>query len=452
MPDWIFKQTASHVMLLAILVFVGGTWLGVLLIRPILRFFALKQADSERPRQCRAVMLRRVLRPASRLAGRGRVSKPDRRRKTCLWRGTRACRCLWRDFIDVYPATLAAELQGDLKKYCLVTIEKDWPQQQKGKMPMAGSAAIRSFLKRLRAFEPKTERESTLHKMVIDTVEKARDLRRERVYSVGVGLPGILWYVVLIGAMINIGFIYLFDLRFLNVLLLGGLLSFFIATVIGLIVVMDRPLSGPSSVPPDAFVTLYECGHGWSWQVNGPTSGKRTLSWPNSKVHQLEGTTYVDAILENEAIPPRPALPVLHDRRHHDHIPAHSPARQRNSGDANRRVESHRPVYRGTGTITLESSLGGFHVLDLDNETWVLERRQIWASEMSIDVGSKRESVLTSIWAGEGLIFFFQTKVSGTGKVVLATRGPIEVIELEKGKKVVAEGQYVVARHTPGSR
>jgi uncharacterized protein (AIM24 family) len=64
---------------------------------------------------------------------------------------------------------------------------------------------------------------------------------------------------------------------------------------------------------------------------------------------------------------------------------------------------------------------------------------------MSIDVAFKREGFLTGLWAGEGLIFL-QTKVSGSGKVVLATRGPIEMIELEKGKKVVAEGQYVVAR------
>lgn len=257
MPDWIFEQTALHVMLLAILVFVGGTWLGVLLIRPILRFFALKQADwnglVSAVLSCFGVFYGLLL---GLLAVAAYQNQTDVEKlvsgEALVLAG------VYGELVDVYPETLAAELQGDLKQYCLVTIEKDWPQQQKGKMPMAGSVAMRSFLKRLRAFEPKTERESTLHKTVIDTVEKARDLRRERVYSAGIGLPGILWYVVLIGAVINIGFVYLFDLRFLNVLLLGGLLSLFIATVIGLIVVMDRPLSGPNSVPPDAFVTLYK--------------------------------------------------------------------------------------------------------------------------------------------------------------------------------------------------
>lgn len=162
------------------------------------------------------------------------------------------------------------------------------------------------------------------------------------------------------------------------------------------------------------------------------------------EVNQLEGTTYVDAILENESI--RAEAGALCYMTGDITITSRLIPQLGSAIRAMLTDESiHRPVHTGTGTITLESSLGGFHVLDMENEAWVLERGSYWASEMSIDVGSKRESVLTSIWAGEGLILL-QTKVSGTGKVVLATRGPIEVIELEKGRKVVAEGQHVVAR------
>jgi hypothetical protein len=93
---------------------------------------------------------------------------------------------------------------------------------------------------------------------MIASLEKLRDIRRERLYSVRLGLPGILWYVVLVGAVINVCFVYLFDLRLFNLLLLGGILSFFIATVIGLILVMDQPMRGPRGIPPDAFVTVHE--------------------------------------------------------------------------------------------------------------------------------------------------------------------------------------------------
>jgi uncharacterized protein (AIM24 family) len=105
----------------------------------------------------------------------------------------------------------------------------------------------------------------------------------------------------------------------------------------------------------------------------------------------------------------------------------------------------HRPTYTGTGIVTLESSLGGFHVIELNNETWILEKGIYWASEGSVNVSFYREGVMTSFWAGEGLIYL-QTKVKGTGKVVLTTRGPIEEMTLEQGQRLSCDGPYVVAR------
>lgn len=105
----------------------------------------------------------------------------------------------------------------------------------------------------------------------------------------------------------------------------------------------------------------------------------------------------------------------------------------------------YRPTYTGTGIITLESTLGGFHVLPLQGESWILERGAYWASEGAVDVKFHREKMITGLWAGEGLVYL-QTKVKGQGQVVLTTRGPTEEIILEKGQELVAEGNYVVCR------
>ena len=105
----------------------------------------------------------------------------------------------------------------------------------------------------------------------------------------------------------------------------------------------------------------------------------------------------------------------------------------------------YRPTYTGTGIITLESSLGGFHVIELKGESWILERGAYWASEGRVDLSFHRENLMTALWAGEGLVYL-QTKVSGYGKVAVTTRGPIEEITLPRGKKLVAEGMYVIAR------
>lgn len=162
------------------------------------------------------------------------------------------------------------------------------------------------------------------------------------------------------------------------------------------------------------------------------------------KVHHLEGTQYVDAHLNNETIRTESgALCYLNGdiTIHSKLIPSLGELVKSLLADE----AIYRPTYTGTGVITLEATLAGFHVLDLAEETWVLEPGTYWASEERVNVSFHRESLLTSMWAGEGLIYL-QTKVRGPGKVVVTTRGPIEGIQLEKGKKVVAEGKYVICR------
>ena len=105
----------------------------------------------------------------------------------------------------------------------------------------------------------------------------------------------------------------------------------------------------------------------------------------------------------------------------------------------------YRPTYVGTGVITLESTLGGFHVLDLNGESWILERGAYWASDGDVDVSYHRERMMTALWAGEGPVYL-QTKVKGHGKVVVTTRGPVEEISLDGKKRIAAEGKYVICR------
>ncbi len=162
------------------------------------------------------------------------------------------------------------------------------------------------------------------------------------------------------------------------------------------------------------------------------------------KVHNLEGTQYVDVHLDNEMVRVESGALcymtgdiTVHSRL----IPSIGGLLKSLLADE----AVYRPTYTGTGVITLESSLGGFHILDLKGESWILERGTYWASEGSVNVTFHRERFLTSLWAGEGLIYL-QTKVSGHGKVVVTTRGPVEEVTLEKGKKVVAEGKYVICR------
>jgi len=62
-----------------------------------------------------------------------------------------------------------------------------------------------------------------------------------------------------------------------------------------------------------------------------------------------------------------------------------------------------RPYYKGSGSIVLQPSLSGYHLLTVqDGETWVLEPGVYWASEGGVSLGMRRERFWPSLWAGDG--------------------------------------------------
>jgi uncharacterized protein (AIM24 family) len=104
-----------------------------------------------------------------------------------------------------------------------------------------------------------------------------------------------------------------------------------------------------------------------------------------------------------------------------------------------------RTRYQGTGELFLESSLGGYHVMELDGiEHWVFNNGTYWASDGGVKLTIYRERLMTSFWAGEGF-FWYQTAASGKGKVVLKTEGPVEERTLQN-ERVVVTGNYVIGR------
>jgi len=104
-----------------------------------------------------------------------------------------------------------------------------------------------------------------------------------------------------------------------------------------------------------------------------------------------------------------------------------------------------RPFYAGTGSILLQPSLGGYHVLDVtEDEGWILEPGVYWASEGSVELGLFRERLFASLWAGDGF-FPFKTTLAGHGKVAINAPGPVETVEVRDGELRV-QGRLVLGR------
>ena len=104
-----------------------------------------------------------------------------------------------------------------------------------------------------------------------------------------------------------------------------------------------------------------------------------------------------------------------------------------------------RPRYEGTGTVYLDSSLGGFHSMEImPGERWILDTKCFWASDGEVKLSVHRERTWTAYWADQGL-FWYKTALKGEGQVVLSVPGPVEEVHLVDDQ-IVVDGAQVVAR------
>lgn len=168
-----------------------------------------------------------------------------------------ALAALYRD-VSNYPEPTRSELRALLRDYTKDTIEKAWPQQRKGIIPVGAVHEVADIEKRMVAFRPQNTSEEALHETALRQFNTFFEYRRDRLYSVTAGIPAVLWSTVAVGALINMMLIWLYDLRIGVHLLLGGTISFFLAMMISLIVLMDHPFMGEVSVSPEAFRLVFE--------------------------------------------------------------------------------------------------------------------------------------------------------------------------------------------------
>ena len=112
---------------------------------------------------------------------------------------------------------------------------------------------------KLFGFEPATRGQAAIHSETLATYDKLIEHRRLRVDAVLGGLSGIMWYVIWIRAVISIGVAYLYRIEDAELhSLLIALMSGFLAVVLFMIVINDKPFYGAVSVSPEAYKLILD--------------------------------------------------------------------------------------------------------------------------------------------------------------------------------------------------
>src|SRR5688572_22496220 len=107
---------------------------------------------------------------------------------------------LWRD-LGGYPQRERDSMREVLRGYTNQIIQEAWPQQRRGRIPRIGVEWLDRFQAQLFAFEPTSESQRILHAQTLTAYNRLVEARRQRLDAVNTGLPGVMWFVLLPGAM-----------------------------------------------------------------------------------------------------------------------------------------------------------------------------------------------------------------------------------------------------------
>jgi len=165
---------------------------------------------------------------------------------------------LWRD-LDGYPQPARGAMQEVLRGYTEQIIHEAWPMQQQGQVPHQGVEWMKRFQSQLFAFEPSTEGQKILYGETLSAYNRLTQARRARLDAVNTGLPGVMWIVLLPGAMGCLLLSLLFpieDVRYQATLV--TCLSGFVAMVLFVIISLDHPFRGWMAIPADSYQLVYD--------------------------------------------------------------------------------------------------------------------------------------------------------------------------------------------------
>jgi Protein of unknown function (DUF4239) len=152
-----------------------------------------------------------------------------------------------------------AHIAADLSAYADAVGCEEWNAMQSGKSGARSAAAIAHLVRDVTAVEPRDERERIAYGDALTLAHQLLSLRSERLMRNEGGLQSVMWWALIVGGAITIGFTYLLGAaNFRLQLVATGLLSALIGVMFSLIIALNYPFRGAVRVGPEPWLAYYE--------------------------------------------------------------------------------------------------------------------------------------------------------------------------------------------------
>ena len=157
--------------------------------------------------------------------------------------------------VSGYPEPARTSHMGLLRQYLDEETGPGWKEQHRNKASTQGMTLVDDLDRQLLSFKPDREAgEDVMHRETLRTLSDFVERRRLRIQAAETSIPPVIWYVVLIGAVLNVFVLWLFDLKRTSHFVLGGVLTIFIGLVVYMVAILDQPFRGAHGLKPDDLI------------------------------------------------------------------------------------------------------------------------------------------------------------------------------------------------------
>ena len=163
--------------------------------------------------------------------------------------------------IDTYrfswelPPPFDAELRGSIEAYTTSLVQDDWPAMKTANGSLASEEKLEAIWNVHRTLNTAQNTPNASPENLFATLSNIENQRRLRLNENNIELPGTLWVLLLIGALLTMSFTLFFRspnarAHYLMVALMSGIIAF----VLFLIMELDDPFIGEITITPEPFI------------------------------------------------------------------------------------------------------------------------------------------------------------------------------------------------------
>jgi hypothetical protein len=259
--DWLAGLSAGQLALALCAFFIAITWLGIVLVHPVMR----RVLHGNEPSNELIIHIAGTFGLVyAVLLGLLTVATFQNTKDVVdgIGREASALSAIYHS-TDGYPDPLRGELKAGLRDYTHYVIEKDWPAHRRGVVLEGGEHRLQVIRSTLLSYEPTSKTQELLQSELLRYLDGMMVSREQRLSAVTAAIPRVLWYVVAIGAFLMIAFLWMLYIELVPQVILGGITAFFLGIMVFLIYAMDHPLQGAVSITPDPFRSVYDLVMKW---------------------------------------------------------------------------------------------------------------------------------------------------------------------------------------------